>query len=228
MVHFTWFDTLGVDHHNTYIAANLLVTSLLVVFAVVGRIALGSGEAAIQPAGSLSLKGFFEALVEMVDGMIEMVLGRQGRPYLPLFGSIFFFILVNNLMGLLPGMTAATSDLNTALAIGLFSFLVYNFIGIRKGGMHYLAHFLGPVWWLAPLMLVIELISHFVRPFSLGMRLSVNMSADHTVLSTFLDLTKFIVPVLFYGLGTFVSLVQAFVFTMLSMVYVMMATADDH
>jgi F-type H+-transporting ATPase subunit a len=87
---------------------------------------------------------------------------------------------------------------------------------------------MGPIWWMAPILFPIELISNFVRPFSLGIRLSVNMTADHAILGTFIDLTKVIVPVIFYGMGTFISFVQAFVFTMLSMVYVMMATADDH
>lgn len=228
MGHFTWFDLIGVDHHYTYVAANVVVTTLLVLFAVAGRLALGSGEAAIQPAGSFSLKGFTEALVEFVDGIIKMVLGDNARHFVPHFGVIFFVILMNNLFGLLPGMTSATANLNLAFAIGILSFITYNFLGLKHGGMHYLAHFAGPKWWLAPLMIVIEVISHFVRPLSLGMRLSVNMSADHTVLSTFIDLTKAVIPVIFYIMGTFVSFVQAFVFTMLSMVYVMMATADDH
>lgn len=226
--HFTWFDLFGVHHNHTPIAGSLLATILILVFSVAGRLALGNGEAAIQPAGRLSVKGFFEAFTEFINGIINMVLGEHGKHYIPLFGAIFFYVILNNLMGLIPGFPSSTSNLNTALAIGLFSFVVYNMIGLRHGGWHYVQHFMGPVWWMAPLLLPIELISHFVRPFSLGMRLSVNMTADHTILGTFLDLTKVIVPVIFYGMGTFVSFVQAFVFTLLSMVYVMMATADDH
>lgn len=226
--HFTWFDLAGVPHDKTYVAANIAVTGILVAYSLAARVALGSGEKAIQPAGKLSLKGFSEALVEFVDGMIKMVLGDHGKHYIPLFGSIFFFILFNNLFGLLPGMHAATSNINAAFAVGVFSFLVYNAIGLKHGGLHYVAHFAGPVWWLAWLMIPIELISHCVRPFSLGIRLSVNMTADHTILGTFIDLTKVVVPVIFYGMGTFVSFIQAFVFTILSMVYVLMATADDH
>ncbi len=226
--HFTWFDLAGVPHDKTFVAANVAVTGILVVYSLAARMALGSGEKAIQPAGKLSLKGFSEALVEFIDGMIKMVLGDQGKQYIPLFGSMFFFILLNNLFGLLPGLTSATSNINAAFAIGVFSFLVYNVIGFKHGGLHYIAHFAGPVWWLAWLMIPIELISHCVRPFSLGIRLSVNMTADHTILGTFIDLTKVVVPVIFYGMGTFVSFIQAFVFTILSMVYVSMATADDH
>lgn len=226
--HFTWFDYAGVPHDKVYVAANVLVTGLIVAYSVAARMALGKGDAAVQPAGSLTLKGFSEAVVEFIDGMVKMVLGDHAKHLIPLFGSVFFFIIVNNLFGLLPGMTAATSNINAAFAVGMFSFLTYNAIGLKHGGWHYVAHFAGPVWWLAWLMIPIELISHTVRPFSLGIRLSVNMTADHTILATFIDLTKVVVPVIFYGMGTFVSFIQAFVFTMLSMVYVSMATADDH
>jgi F-type H+-transporting ATPase subunit a len=226
--HFTWFDAAGVSHEYTYVAANVTVTALLVLFAIASRMALGSGEKASVPAASFGVKGLSEALVEFIDDLVTGVLGAGTREYVPLFGSIFFFVIINNLFGLLPGMTAATGNINTALAIGIFSFFVYNYMGLKHGGWHYLAHFAGPVWWLAWLMIPIEIISHLIRPFSLGIRLSVNMTADHTILGTFIDLTKVVVPVVFYGLGTFVSFIQALVFTMLSMVYVAMATADDH
>ncbi len=226
--YFTWFDSVGVPYEYTYVAANVTVTVLLVGFAVAARAALGSGEKASVPAGNFGIKGVCESVVEFVDGLVSGALGSGTRKYVPLFGSIFFFVIMNNLFGLLPGMTAATGNINTALAIGAFSFLVYNYMGLKHGGWHYLAHFAGPVWWLAWLMIPIEIISHVIRPFSLGIRLSVNMTADHTILGTFIDLTKVVIPVVFYGLGTFVSFIQALVFTMLSMVYVAMATADDH
>ncbi len=226
--HFTWFDAAGVAPQYTYVAANIVVTTLLVGFSLAARAALGAGEKALVPSGTLNIKGFSETLVEYIDDLVTGVLGAGTRNYVPLFGSIFFFVIMNNLFGLIPGMTAATSNINAALAIGAFSFIVYNVMGVKQGGWHYIAHFAGPVWWLAWLMIPIEIISHFIRPFSLGIRLSVNMTADHAILGTFIDLTKVVVPVIFYGLGTFVSFIQALVFTMLSMVYVAMATADDH
>jgi F-type H+-transporting ATPase subunit a len=226
--HFTLFDLAHVPHEYTYVAANVAVTGLLVAFSVAAKLSLGHGEAAVTPAARFSIKGLAEVIVEFMDNLTREVVGQQARKYVPLFGALFLFIAISNLFGLLPGMTAATSNINAALAIGLFSFLTYNIIGLKHGGWHYVAHFFGPVWWLAWLMLPIELISHSVRPLSLGMRLSINMTADHTILGTFLDLTKVFVPVIFYGMGTFVSLVQAFVFTMLSMVYVSLATEDEH
>jgi F-type H+-transporting ATPase subunit a len=227
-VHFTWFDLLNVDHHYTYVAAAMFMTAVIVVISVMGRIALGSGEAAVVPAGTFSVKGFFEAFVEFMTGMSNLVMGKNGKPFIPHFGAIFFYICATNVVGLIPGMTAATSNLNAALALGIFSFVVYNAIGFHHAGLAYGKHFLGPIWWMAPVILPIELISNAIRPFSLGLRLSINMTADHSILGTFIDLTKVIVPVIFYGMGTFVSFLQALVFTMLSMVYVMMATADAH
>ena len=226
--HFTWFNLVHLDHHYTNVAISVLAMVLVVLLSVAGRLALGNGEAAIQPAGSFSLKGFFEAFTEFMNGVINMVLGHHGRPFLPLFGGIFFWIIFNNLLGLVPGMTAATSDINATFSLGLFSFFMYNLIGFKHAGWHYFKHYLGPIWWMIPILLPIEIISNLVRPVSLGIRLQVNMTADHAILGTFIDLTKLIIPVIFYGMGTFVSFVQAFVFTMLSMVYVMMATADDH
>jgi F-type H+-transporting ATPase subunit a len=241
--HFTWYgyllskapaaaeqvEKMGISHASfDALAGAVLATFLIVVLSLLGKSALGKGESAIKPSGRFSVKGFFEAFVEFINGIIDMVIGHGGRSMLPLFGAVFFYIALNNMLGLVPGFPAATSNMNVTLALGLFSFVVYNTVGLKHGGVHYLAHFMGPIWWMAWLLLPIELISHCVRPLSLGIRLSVNMTADHTILGTFIDLTKVGIPVIFYGMGTFVSLLQAFVFTMLSMVYVMMATADDH
>lgn len=242
--YFTWFDVLDVPHKatagmpvDTYVAASITATALIVGFSLVGNLALGKGEAAVRPAPRFSIKGFFEALTEFVVGIVKMVFGggHHGMHYVKVFGPIFTFVIFNNLFGLIPGMTAATSNINAALAVGICSFIYYNIEGFRHAGASYLKHFAGPslgAWWataiLACVMIPIELISNFIRPFSLGIRLSVNMTADHTILGTFIDLTKAVIPVIFYGMGTFVSFVQAFVFTLLSMVYVIMATADDH
>ena len=126
-------------------------------------------------------------------------------------------------------MTPATDNINTTFAMGIFSFVVYNIYGIKEHGLAYVKHFLGPLLLLAPLMLIIELISHVVRPVSLGLRLQGNMMGDHTVLGIFLDLLPYTgVPVLFYMLGLFVCFMQAFVFTMLSMIYVSIAISHDH
>ncbi len=229
MEHFNWTQAIpGVGHHYIHIAMAALVTIFILGLAVWGYVALGQGEQAVTPSGFFNIKGFWEVLVEFIVSNVDSVIGHHGRKYVPIFGTIFIFILFNNLAGLLPGFTPATDNINTTVAVGLFVFLIYNALGAKESGVAYFKHFLGPVWWLAPLMLVIELISHIVRPMSLGLRLMGNMTGDHTVLSIFLQKAPFFVPMIFYGLGIFVCFIQAFVFTLLSMVYVGMATEHDH
>lgn len=218
----------GVGPEYAHVATAGIVTAGLVAAGLVGRAQLGTGEHAVVPAARASIRGFFEFIVEFIQGLSDMVVGEHGRAMIPLFASVFTFVLVNNLVGVVPGMTPATENLNTTLAMGLFIFLYYNYLGLKENGVHYLKHFLGPVLWLGPLMLVIELISHFVRPVSLGLRLANVMRGDHTVVGIFLDLVPIGLPIPFYILGIFVCFVQAFVFTLLSMVYVALATAHDH
>jgi F-type H+-transporting ATPase subunit a len=146
----------------------------------------------------------------------------------PFFATIFLFILFANLIGLLPGFTPPTDSFHTTFALGAVSFVVYNYYGFQEHGAKYLKHFMGPVVWLAPLMIVVELFSHAFRPISLAIRLFGNMFADHLVLGIFTDLTKLVAPVAFYMLGALVCVVQAFVFTVLSMVYVALAVSHDH
>lgn len=227
--HFNWTQLIpNVGHDYVHIATAASVTTVIVGLAVIARASLGSGEKAVQPASGFGVRGLFEVFTNLVTYLTDMVMGPGHRNYVPLFGAIFTFILFNNLTGLLPGMTPATDNLNTTLAVGLFSFLAYNIYGVREHGIAYFKHFLGPLLALAPLMLPIELVSHMVRPAALGLRLQGNMVGDHTVLGIFLDLTPYVIPVIFYGVGTFVCFVQALVFTLLSMVYVSMAIAHDH
>ena len=200
----------------------------MVVASVAARSALGTGEKAIIPSDKFSLRGLVELATEFIFGLVDMVIGHHGRKYVPMFAAVFVFVLVNNLVGVIPGMTPATENLNTTLAMGLFMFVTYNILGLKENGVGYLKHFLGPVIWLAPLMVVIEIISHLVRPASLGLRLANVIKGDHTVVGIFLDLVPIGVPIPFYLMGMFVCFVQAFVFTLLSMVYVSMATAHDH
>jgi F-type H+-transporting ATPase subunit a len=231
--HFNWLQLVpGITHENVHVATGLVVGSLLVVTAVAGRAALGKGEAAVMPASKFSLKGVMELVLEFVIGLADMVIGEEGHKFVPMFSAIFLFVLFHNFVGLIPGMTPATDNINTTLALGLFSFASYNYYGLKEHGIAYLKHFLGPLLLLAPLMLPIELIGHMVRPLTLGLRLYGNIMADHTVLSVFVEMFDklwFIpVPAIFYGMGVFVSCMQAFVFMMLSMIYVSMAIAHDH
>lgn len=218
----------GVGGHYAHVATFAIASLTAVTLGLAAKSSLGKGEQAVLPAPKFSLRGLFELLTEFIHGLTEMVVGHHGLSYVPLFTAIFFFVLINNLMGIIPGIAPATENFNTTLAMGLIIFLFYNYQGLKENGWSYLKHFMGPMLWLAPLMVVIELISHLVRPVSLGLRLANVMKGDHTVLGIFLDLVPILVPIPFYVLGIFVCFVQAFVFTLLSMVYVSMAIAHDH
>jgi F-type H+-transporting ATPase subunit a len=218
----------GVGTEYAHVATFAIASVGAVTLGFIARSQLGSGEYSVAPASTFSIRGLFELLTEFIQGLTDMVIGEHGRHYVPLFASIFFFVLINNLVGVIPGITPATENLNTTLGMGLIIFLYYNYMGLKENGLSYLKHFMGPILWLAPLMVVIELISHLVRPVSLGLRLANVMKGDHTVLGIFLDLVPVLLPIPFYILGIFVCFVQAFVFTLLSMVYVSMSIDHDH
>jgi F-type H+-transporting ATPase subunit a len=227
---FNWTQLIpGVGHEYAHVATLGIVTVGMFAVGAAAKASLGKGEVAVVPASKFSLRGILEVLTEVVSGLADMVIGEHGKHYVPFFTAVFFFILTNNLVGMIPGMTPATENINTTFGFGLLIFAFYNFQGIKENGFFaYMKHFMGPVMFLAPLMFVIELVSHMVRPFSLGLRLANVMMGDHTVLSVFLDLVPIGVPIPFYMMGLFVCFVQAFVFTLLSMVYVAFAIAHDH
>ena len=221
---FTWVSAIpGVNLLPGHVATALLVAALIIFFVLRAKSQRDAASDKDIPDDSLTFRNLAELLVQGVIGMAEGVLGHQAMKYVPLYGTFFVFILVSNLMGLVPGFSPPTTNFNVTFALGLLSFTAYNFFGFKEQGAGYLKHFVGPMLWLAPLMIPLELISNVVRPFSLALRLLGNMTGDHTVLEIFTDLTKVIIPVIFYGLGAFVSFVQAFVFTLLSMVYVSLA-----
>lgn len=229
MVHFNWTQLIeAVGHHYIHVATFIIAGILLMVLSIAARISLKATDAGYVPASRLSIKGFFEVFTEFIVLISDMVLGKEGRKYVPMFSALFLVIFINNLFGLLPGWTPATDNMNTTLALGVFMFFCYNFVGFKEQGAHYLQHFWGPIVWMGPFMVVVELISHSVRPFSLGLRLQGNMMGDHTLMGVFISLVPYVVPVIFLGLGLFVSFMQAFVFTMLGMIYISMAVAHDH
>lgn len=203
-----------------------LVMVLLVCWAVAARRQMQRAQDPVVPDARLTLRNALEVFVEWFIGFIEGVVGPKGRRYLHVYATFFIFILTANLLGLLPGFAPPTSNFNITFALGVLSLVFYVSYGLRQNGMAYVKHHLGPIIWLAPLMLPLEIADNLIRPVSLGLRLFGNMTGDHLVLEIFTDLTKLVIPVAFYVLGAFVSLVQAFVFTMLSMVYLSLAIAD--
>jgi F-type H+-transporting ATPase subunit a len=169
-----------------------------------------------------------EVLYDFVHASAEEVVGHEGPRYIAFFGTIFIFILFLNLIGIIPGFDSPTMYPMVPLGFAVCTFFFYHFTGVREHGLGYIKQFLGPFWWLAALMLPIEIISHFARPLSLTVRLFANMFAGEQVYLTFIALTKVIIPVAFIGLHTFVAFLQAYIFMLLAMVYVGGAVSHEH
>jgi F-type H+-transporting ATPase subunit a len=170
----------------------------------------------------------FELVYEFVAGQAEDQVGHEAHRYLSFFGTIFIFILTCNLIGLIPAFESPTMSPSVTVGCALATFAYYHLMGIRANGFRYLGHFAGPLWWLAPLMFPIEIISHLARVLSLTVRLYANMFAGEQVTLVFLRLTYFVVPAVFMGLHVFVGIVQAYIFMLLAMVYVGSAVAHEH
>jgi F-type H+-transporting ATPase subunit a len=171
----------------------------------------------------------FELIYDFLNGQTEEQLGHHGMRYMGYFGTLFIFILFMNLIGVVPGFESPTMNPSVPAGCAVATFIYYNLVGIQANGiLKYLAHFAGPMWWMAPLMIPIEIISHLARPLSLTIRLYANMYAGEQVTMVFLSLTYFLVPAVFMGLHVFVSLLQAYIFMLLTMMYVAGATAHEH
>src|SRR5258706_3299710 len=174
-----------------------------------------------------------EVGVLAVRSMLEDIVGPHGLQYFPVVMTFAVLILVSNLMGLFPLFMSPTSATSVTFALGLSSFLYYNYIGISENGLFgHLKHFGGPIWWIAWLIFPIELISNFIRPFSLGIRLFGNMFADEKVMDSIAHLvpgiTYWIVPVALMPLSLFVALIQTFVFVLLSQLYLSEVSHPPH
>lgn len=170
----------------------------------------------------------FEAIYGFLRGESEGNIGHHGHNYVAFIGAIFFFVLFSNLIGIIPGFESPTMFPYVPAGLAIASFLYYNVQGIREqGAVAYLKHFGGPIWWMSPLMFPIELISNMARPLSLTIRLYANMYAGEQVTLLFLGLTYFIMPAVFMGLHVFVSFLQAYVFALMTMIYIGGAVAHD-
>jgi len=214
----------------THVLSTLFVVAFVVLGALAFRNAVSrGGEQAIVPPGTFSLRLLFEMFADAVLSVAEGVMGeKNAKRFLPLIGSFAVFIFFSNCLALIPGMAPPTAVLKTNVALALTVFLLTHVYGVKEHGLAYFKHFLGPVWWLAWLMLPIELISHLARPVSLSIRLAGNISADHKVVSAFFFLVPALVPVPFLILGVLVAVVQTLVFSLLTMVYIQGAVAHEH
>lgn len=228
MDHFSWFTLIGLDKYD-YIWSTILVLILLTYSGFKVKSAL-SREGSILPDEKFSIRTVFEILtIDFLFDLFTNVLGsrKAAKRYFPILAGSFFFIMFANLLGIIPGFLPPTGNFNTPVACALVVFVLYNYYGFKENGLSYIKHFAGPVIFLAPLMFLIEVVTHFVRPVSLSLRLFMNITGDHLVLGVFTNLVHYIIPAIFIGLGIFVSLLQAFIFTILTTIYISLATAQD-
>lgn len=221
---FTFFGLISHDHAFIYMT-HMLLTALIVI--VIAKMAVSNMK--VVPTGTQNL---LEAYLGGVLAMGADVMGKEeARRYLPLVATIGLFVAIANLIGVVPGFEAPSAFLDFTLALALVVFVYYNFEGIRRNGIiKYFAHFLGPVWWLAWLMFPIEIVSHISRIISLSFRLFGNVKGDDMFLMVILMLAPWLLPMIPFALLSFMALLQAFIFMMLTYVYLGGAVqiADDH
>ena len=188
---FNWLSLFpGYDHELNHVIMTVVVMLLILVGAFFARIQLSKAlkreDEGLVPDQNLTFRNLFEIIAEKLYGLAESVMGKHGtEKYFPIVGCLFLFIFVSNFIGIIPGFLPPTDNLNTTFALGVFVFLYYNFVGLKEGGLGYLKHFMGPIVWLAPLMIVVEIASHVFRPISLALRLRGNIMGDHIVLGIF-------------------------------------------
>jgi F-type H+-transporting ATPase subunit a len=207
--------------NNTY-AMELTVVAALIVFFVFVRLTLSVENP--NPAQHIA-----EMIHEFIGGQAEQVIGHGYARFQAWVTCIFLFVLLNNLMGLIPGVITPTSSIVVPLGLAAPTFLYYNFQGLREQGLiGYLKHFAGPIWWMAWLIFPIEIISHLARILSLTVRLYANMFASDLITLVSFSGVPLGLPVLALGLHAFVSIIQAFVFMLLTMIYLSLAVAHEH
>jgi F-type H+-transporting ATPase subunit a len=207
--------------------ANFVVMQLLVALILVMLFAILRPR--LSPDRPGKLQQTFELVYEFLHGQSEEQVGHEGPHYIAFFGTLFLFILFANLIGVIPGFESPTMVPYVPAGCAVATFCYYNLVGMQANGpLKYLAHFAGPMPALAILMIPIEIVSHLARPLSLTIRLFANMFAGEKVTVVFLGLTYFLVPAAFMGLHVFVSFLQAYIFMLLTMMYVAGAVAHEH
>ena len=229
-------------HVPWVIQATLLAGGLLLFAGVLVSRRVATAGGGVVPDEGISLRNLIEVIIEWLGGMAEDRMGPDWRKYFPVVGTIFFFILVSNLMGLVPGFDGATSDRNTTWSWAIISWVCYTTIGVHKHGVGvYFVKFMGPSFFekeiggrkvhfrlLAPVFLILEIPLDLARMLTLAVRLLANMFADHTVIAVWLKLVPIGVPAIFMGLGLIISFLQAFIFALLTMIYIGLALEEPH
>jgi F-type H+-transporting ATPase subunit a len=216
-------------HH---IFAALLVLVILIALSLFARARLKNIEKALVPSPNITIANVLEVFMSVVMGLMKDIIGKDYKRHVPMVGTLALFILVSNLLGLIPGFVPPTDNLNTTIGCGVVVFLYFNWHGLRVHGFGHITHLANPLgawwgWFLSPLLFPVELIGLLVRPLSLGIRLAGNMIGDHKVLFAFAGVMPFLLPLPFYLLGLLVCIIQTIVFCLLTCVYISLHTQED-
>jgi len=219
-----------------------VVVALLLLASVAVRRRLADANGGVVPDEGVTVRNAVEVIVEGLTGLAKQTMGPEWKKWFPFAGAMFFFILIANLLGLIPGFGSLTGDVNVAAAWAVISYVLFNYVGIREHGLgQYLIKYMGPSFFtwhvagkhihmriLAPLFFLLEIPLDAARAVTLTIRLIANMFADHTVVAVFLGLVPIGVPAIFLGLGMLVCVLQAFVFSLLTMIYINIALQEAH
>jgi F-type H+-transporting ATPase subunit a len=223
-----------VDVHSAEpLVASIAVMLLVLLLALIVRPALANQDSAVIPETKLTLRTFFEVWIGYWYGLMKDMMGpKRAKRYFPLVGSLSVFIVFSNFLGLIPGFTPPTSNWNITLGCAALVFVMFNYYGIKEGGLGYLKHLFGP-WLGVPyipinlLLFVVETFSLFIRPLTLSIRLMLNMAVDHLLVTIMLGMVALFMPIPVLILGTLVAIVQVMVFCILTSIYITLATEHD-
>ncbi|UQZ91062.1 ATP synthase F0 subunit A [Deltaproteobacteria bacterium Smac51] len=208
-------------HHYPHVLYSWMVMIILIVLA-----RLATAKISMVPSG---LQNLFEFLVETIENFQLSIMGEKGRVFFPLIATLLIYVFSCNVQGLIPGSFAPTSNINTTVGLAIVIFVMTHAVGIKMHGFHYIKHFLGPLPLLAPLMFVIEVVSHLSRLISLTLRLFGNvMGEDLVILVLFALAGAYFAPLPMMFLGLFTGFLQAFIISLLAMIYISDAQGDSH
>ena len=222
-----WQRAMGLEGEAGAWLPDHVVMALLVVLIVAALLLWVRSHLSLDKPSTL--QQMLELLLSGLRNLTEDVIGHgRGKDFVPFIAALAFFIFISNIFGLIFFLQPPTANPSTTFALSITAFLFYNIVGIRRQGpIGYAKHFMGPVWWLFPLMVPLEIISHLARVLSLALRLFGNIFAEHTATGIFLVILPFFVPAMM-GLGTLGATIQTFIFIMLTSVYISGATAEEH
>jgi F-type H+-transporting ATPase subunit a len=216
------------EHDAEPLVASAFVVLLLILIALRVRTAVKNHDSSVIPDEKLTLRTFMEILIgSFYDMMKDMMGPKRAKRYFPIIGTCACFIFFSNMMGLIPGFLPPTSTWNITWGCSIVVFVAFNYYGLKENGFGYVKHFAGPVSWLAPLMFPLEIFSTCLRPFTLAIRLMLNLAVDHLLLSIMIGIFPLFLPIPFMLLGTLIALVQVLVFCLLSSIYISLATEHE-